>query len=77
MKGGGYTSFNSKADARALTLQNGRFNFHIGRELFYFQSYGMVLPSGAPYKGVFDVAWVLWSMPDLAMLHKLTRRFDN
>ncbi|KAA0190210.1 Ionotropic receptor 213 [Hyalella azteca] len=56
LKRGGYTSFNSYGDARALTLQAGRRYFHIGRELFYFQSYGTVLPSGAPYKGVFDDA---------------------
>jgi hypothetical protein len=56
LKRGSYTSFNSYGDARALTLQAGRRYFHIGRELFYFQSYGAVLPSGAPYKGVFDGA---------------------
>lgn len=47
-------SFSTKLGIVPYVVHYGPTKFYIGKEKFYPQSYGFALPTGAPYKPMFD-----------------------
>ena len=45
---------NSRLNSEILATKRGRDNFHMGRQFFYPQPYGIAYPSGSPFKIIID-----------------------
>lgn len=49
---------NGMVGSEIYAITNGRHNYHLARNTFYPQPYGIACPSGAPYTDVLNLMWV-------------------